>query len=68
VASLPGLLQSVADTFESAILIVEQNASVALKLAGRGYLFDGGRVQASGTSAELKSLLERDGAFVRRAT
>jgi branched-chain amino acid transport system ATP-binding protein len=67
VKSLPGVLRQVARTCEAAILIVEQNASVALNLAGRGYLFDSGRVQASGTSAELKSLLETDGAFVRRA-
>lgn len=64
---LPEVLRQVADVCESAILIVEQNAAVALKLATRGYVFDGGRVQAAGTNSELKALLYKEGAFVRRA-
>lgn len=65
---LPEVLKQVADVCESAILIVEQNAAVALKLASRGYLFEGGRVQAAGTSEELKELLYKEGAFVRRTS
>jgi branched-chain amino acid transport system ATP-binding protein len=35
------------------IVLVEQNAHAALKLADRGYLLSGGSVLVSGTSAEL---------------
>ncbi|GAA3704589.1 ABC transporter ATP-binding protein [Arthrobacter ginkgonis] len=37
------------------IVLVEQNAHAALGLADRGYLMSGGRMLASGTSAELKA-------------
>jgi branched-chain amino acid transport system ATP-binding protein len=37
-----------------AILLVEQNAFMALNVAHRGYLLENGRVRQSGTSAELR--------------
>ncbi len=37
------------------ILVVEQNARVALDFASRGYVLDTGEIIASGTSAELSS-------------
>ena len=36
-----------------ALLIVEQNARVALELADRAYVMEGGRVVMEGTSAEI---------------
>ena len=40
---------------ESTILLVEQNARQALAVADRGYVMAGGRVELSGSSAELRS-------------
>ena len=36
------------------MLLIEQFATVALGLAKRVYVMDGGRIQYSGTAAELK--------------
>ena len=38
---------------DTAILLVEQNATAALAIAGRGYVLEAGRVTLSGTGAEL---------------
>jgi len=43
------------------VLLVEQNASVALALAGRAYVMETGRIVASGTTEEMRS----DPALVR---
>ena len=37
------------------ILLVEQNANMALKLANRGYVLETGRITLEGTSEELTS-------------
>ena len=39
----------------AAMLLVEQNAAMALKLADYGYILESGRVALAGTTAELKS-------------
>ena len=55
----PLLMMSVFDSLKSinregtAILIVEQNARMALQFAGRGYVLENGRVVLEGTSADL---------------
>ena len=47
---------AVAETAKAgiSILIVEQNAEAALSAAHRGYVLAGGRIEASGTAAELR--------------
>lgn len=46
-------LKVVGDTLGTSMLIVEQNAHLALKFAATGYILDRGRVVLSGPSAEL---------------
>ncbi len=42
-------------TTSISMLVVEQNANLALKIAQRGYVLEAGLIVASGTAAELKS-------------
>ena len=61
---------AVAETAKAgiSILIVEQNAEAALSAAHRGYVLAGGRIEASGTAAELRgSSIVRE-AFLGKAT
>jgi branched-chain amino acid transport system ATP-binding protein len=37
------------------ILLVEQNAEMALEIADRGYIYSNGNIELSGTSAELRA-------------
>jgi len=46
------------------ILLIEQNAHVALKLADRGYLLDTGNIIVSGTAAELMETPEIHKAYL----
>jgi len=55
----PVLVQDIFETLNeinaqgTTILLVEQNANMALKLAGRGYVLETGNIVLEGTSAEL---------------
>jgi len=56
----PKLVQTIFDILQQlseqgiAILLVEQNARMALSFAKRGYVLEGGRIVMSGTAAELR--------------
>jgi branched-chain amino acid transport system ATP-binding protein len=55
------VIGAVRDKFGAAVLLVEQNASLALAVAERGYLLQHGRIVASGPIDELrKSSLMRE--------
>ena len=56
------ILRAINDTERVSMLLVEQNAAMALELADRAYLLETGRVVLSGAAADIK----RDDA-VRRA-
>ena len=63
----PQVMQQMKGAFEElqgegmAILFIEQNVRLALSMAGRGYILEGGRLAAAGPSASLI-----DSAEVRR--
>jgi branched-chain amino acid transport system ATP-binding protein len=49
------ILRTVNQKEKVSMLVVEQNAAMALELADRAYLIETGRVVLSGTTAEIKS-------------
>jgi branched-chain amino acid transport system ATP-binding protein len=54
VEELRGVVRMVRDRFGAAVLLVEQNAGLALDVAERGYVMQSGRITASGSSEELR--------------
>ena len=64
----PVLVEQIFDTIRNinrqgmTILLVEQNAAMALSIAHRGYVLETGSIALTGTAAELS-----DNADVRRA-
>ena len=49
------IIRSVRDKFGAAVLLVEQNASLALAVADRGYIVQTGRIVAEGQIEELRN-------------
>ena len=49
-----GIMRTINESEKVSILLVEQNAAMALDLADRAYVIETGRVVLSGTSAEIK--------------
>jgi branched-chain amino acid transport system ATP-binding protein len=47
------VIENLSKEKRTTVLLVEQNARAALKMANRGYVLDNGRMILSGTSAEL---------------
>jgi branched-chain amino acid transport system ATP-binding protein len=50
------IIRSVRNRFGAAVLLVEQNAALALAVADRGYIMQNGRIVAAGAIEELRSL------------
>ncbi len=50
------------------ILLIEQNANLALKIAQRGYVVENGRISFSGTAAELMSHADVKQAYLGKST
>jgi branched-chain amino acid transport system ATP-binding protein len=50
------IIKSLRDRFGAAVLLVEQNASLALAVADRGYIIQTGRIIAQGPIEELRNL------------
>jgi branched-chain amino acid transport system ATP-binding protein len=55
VQELFDILRTVRQTERVSMLLVEQNASMALSIADRGYLIETGRIVLSGSAQEIKS-------------
>jgi branched-chain amino acid transport system ATP-binding protein len=56
VGEVRAIIRSVRDRFGAAVLLVEQNATLALAVAERGYVMQTGRIVAQGPIAELRDL------------
>jgi len=63
VNELPDVLGKIRTMLDTAVLIVEQNASLALAVAKRGVIMETGRIHLAGTNTELRRVIERDGLF-----
>ena len=56
VREVRSIILSVREKFRAAVLLVEQNASLALAVADRGYIMDNGCIVAAGAIEELRTL------------
>jgi branched-chain amino acid transport system ATP-binding protein len=61
VKEIKAIILNIGDRFGASVLLVEQNAGLALSVAPRGYLMQNGRIVVSGPIAELRDIsLMRD--------
>jgi branched-chain amino acid transport system ATP-binding protein len=54
VREITDIIRDISEQYEVGILLVEQNARLALSIAARAYVVESGRVAAEGASSELK--------------
>jgi branched-chain amino acid transport system ATP-binding protein len=64
VETLGPLIKSLVDDFSISVLIVEQNASLALSVAERAYLVNSGRVAITAPASEIETLLETSNLYL----
>ncbi|UVK41295.1 ABC transporter ATP-binding protein [Mesorhizobium sp. AR10] len=61
VKEIKAIILDIGERFGASVLLVEQNAGLALSVASRGYLMQNGRIVVSGPIAELRDMaLMRD--------
>jgi branched-chain amino acid transport system ATP-binding protein len=58
VENLGPMIRGIVTEFETSVLIVEQNASLALSVAEHAYLMHSGRVDVHASAAEMKEMLK----------
>jgi branched-chain amino acid transport system ATP-binding protein len=56
VKEIRAIILNIGKTFGASVLLVEQNAGLALSVATRGYLMQNGRIATSGPISELKNM------------
>jgi len=56
VKEIQTIILDIGKSFGASVLLVEQNAGLALSVASRGYLMQNGRIATSGPIAELKDM------------
>jgi branched-chain amino acid transport system ATP-binding protein len=56
VKEIQAIILGIGERFGASVLLVEQNAGLALSVASRGYLMQNGRIIISGPIAELKDM------------
>ncbi|TCL71197.1 ABC transporter ATP-binding protein [Rhizobium sp. BK251] len=56
VKEIKAIILDIGKTFGASVLLVEQNAGLALSVASRGYLMQNGRIAISGPIAELRDM------------
>ena len=56
VKEIQGIILDIGQRFGASVLLVEQNAGLALSVASRGYLMQNGRIAISGPIADLRDM------------
>jgi branched-chain amino acid transport system ATP-binding protein len=56
VKEIKAIILDIGERFGASVLLVEQNAGLALSVASRGYLMQNGRIVVSGAIAELRDM------------